>query len=98
MSSGFFKRTFASDREEIISGYELRLSQILLEADWGIDSVTHPGAPIFSSTPVHNVFENSDGDCMQEGSYFGETLHPYESVFINPQIWLGDQEVADFDS
>jgi len=82
LSSDFFFQRFDSDRMEIISGYELRMSQILMQEGWGIDSITHPGPGIFANTLPPDHFQATGGDYMMPNAYFGDTLHPYESVFI----------------
>lgn len=87
----FFNFSVNLTREEVVSGYEIRLSRLILESGWNIkcllpeyNSIDYRNGDVININP-----SASDGDVAYPGSYFGRSIHPYETIFIKTErcIW-----------
>jgi hypothetical protein len=80
-SINFFNIDSNWSRQEVISRYEIRLSQCLLEAGWDIKCLL-PEYSRFDYRVELDFELVPGGDVLKPGSYFGRSVHPYEIMFI----------------
>ena len=81
--AGFFDASYDNDRDQIVSGYELNLSQMVMGFGMEITSIANPSQVIALGYEQHDANESSvNGDVMFKDAFYGRTLHPYETVFV----------------
>jgi hypothetical protein len=70
-------------KEEVIIHYEIRLSQELLSKGFLIKSLLNKYDGVDYREEHHDInFSSRNGDPSFRGAYFGQTINPYEVVFI----------------
>lgn len=83
IDSGIFSIEESLDKNEIISCYEIRITQELLKQ----------GLSISSLLPLYEYFDSSSrdikykgtlyhGDPLYKDAFFGRSIHPYENIFV----------------
>ena len=90
VGQGFFGSAIALSRKEIISDYEIRLSQLILDGNWKIKCLLPEYNVIDYRTDVCEVNPTAvNGDVNYPAAYFGRSVHPYEVIFIKTAraIW-----------
>lgn len=80
---GFYNENSILDKISIISKYEIRMSQILLNNGYQIRSI----CPEFNKIDFIDKHTNpnqtsSNGDILVDKGYWGRTPHPYETIFV----------------
>jgi hypothetical protein len=77
---------FACDRDldklRVITDYEMLLSQKLIRAGWNIKCLL-PEYNVVDYRKAHGDINptSARGEAIYEGSYFGRTAHPFETIF-----------------
>ncbi len=83
VNMGFYEGAPSLSKDETVRDYEIRLSQLLLAQGLNLKCVL----PEYSQ-PDYRELKNDINPASREGdsgfvnSYFGRTVHPYESMFI----------------
>lgn len=79
----FYEVNQAMVKEDVITHYELRLSQLLIEKGWNIKCLLPEYNQIDYRLPHQDINPTSGaGDPTYPFAYFGRTFHPYEQIFI----------------
>ena len=82
-SNNFFDQSGVLHKHEVISDYEILMSQILMKAGGALTSLL-PTLTNFSSTrkniDVKNTSQN--GDVLFKSAFYGRTLSPVECLFV----------------
>lgn len=82
-SLGFYGQTESLTKDETVRDYEIHLSQLILNMNCNLQCLL----PEYNQIDYRKDYEDinpasREGDSGFEGSYFGRTIHPYESIFI----------------
>lgn len=98
LNKGFFDVDETLNKNDIISRYEILLSQILLNNGLSITSILQPYEEFsFSKRNSKFLGTNKQGDSLYKGAFYGRTLTPIESVFIKTSRNLvSDRELASY--
>ncbi|MEY3747075.1 MAG: hypothetical protein RL194_534 [Pseudomonadota bacterium] len=83
IDAGFYQPAAEMVKEDVITHYELRLSQLLIEKGWNIKCLLPEYNNIDYRLPHQDINPTSGyGDPSYPCGYFGRTFHPYEVMFI----------------
>jgi hypothetical protein len=90
MDEKFFDTTLSLNRNELISRYEIYLTQLLIDEGYQI----HCLLPEYNNAHVRSLLQDInpssiDGEPCYEDAYMGRSIHPFEVIFIkaNRKIW-----------
>lgn len=86
LESGFYEDRPALDKGDVISEYELRLSQLVLQSGWDLKCLL----------PEYNLVDYRTGEACRNVTsrrgdpswpfgYFGRSAHPYETMFVKTE-------------
>jgi len=80
---GFYDQYFDSDRNKIVCGYELLMSNLLLRRGWNISCLLskYQGLDYRTLTVDPNP-TSSVGDALFKDAYFGVSVLPSEGLFV----------------
>lgn len=83
LKKGFFSVTENLSKNDVISHYEILLSQLLLNDGFSISSIL-PTYEEFSLSKRDVVYfkTTKNGDPLYKSAFYGRTLSPLESIFI----------------
>lgn len=96
--NGFFSVSQNLKKNDVISHYEILLSQIILNNDYSIASIlpTHEEFSI-SKRGVDFKDTTKNGDSLYKAAFYGRTLNPTESVFIKTnRNLISEKELASY--
>jgi hypothetical protein len=80
---GFYEGAISLSKDETVRDYEIRLSQLLLAQGLTLKCVLPEYNQPDYREPESDINPSSrEGDSGFRNSYFGRTVHPYESMFI----------------
>ena len=93
---GFFNTNETLKKNDVISRYEILLSQILLNNGFSIASILPTQDEFsFSKRDVKFLGTSKKGDLLRKTAFYGRTLTPVESVFIKTgRSLISDKELA----
>jgi hypothetical protein len=83
----FYVENNILDKDNLVSRYEIHLTQKLIAGGWGVKCIL----PEFDSILKFNNFGVSEnktsrnGDVQFRNAYFGRSMHPYESIFVKTE-------------
>jgi hypothetical protein len=93
---GFYRDRPLLDKAEVIAGYELRLSRLVLENGWNITALLPEYSTIDYRTghgEINPTSEEGDAHCAL--AYFGRSPHPFETIFIKTNRGIFNDEYLD---
>lgn len=80
---GFYEGAISLSKDETVRDYEIRLSQLLLAQGLTLKCVLPEYSQVDYRELKNDINPSSrEGDSGFLNSYFGRTVHPYESMFI----------------
>ena len=80
---GFYNQAEQMDKFEVVTQYELRLSQILIANGLNLRCLLSEYNQIDYRNPIEDINPTSYlGDLCYSKAYFGRTVHPYEIMFV----------------
>jgi hypothetical protein len=83
IASGFYEASHDLSKNETVRDYEIRLSQIILDHDLNLKCLLPEYNNYDYRSLSHDINSFSrEGDSGFDGTYFGRTVHPYETMFI----------------
>ncbi|WP_395340337.1 hypothetical protein PN836_016645 [Ningiella sp. W23] len=83
LSSGFFDKARGISKEDAIVECEIRMSQLVKQAGWNISCVLPPYQEIDYRLPHSDINKTTNtGHPQSVNAYFGNTLHPFEVIFL----------------
>lgn len=83
INAGFFDRSFGNNRNDIIAGYELFLSALVLKIGYNISACLPRYQNIDYRTLTYDFNPTSFiGDALFPGAYFGATVDPFDNLFV----------------
>lgn len=88
---GFYDQDFDSDRNKIICGYELLMSNMILRRGWNISCLLqrYQGLDYRTLTVDPNP-TSCGGDALFKGAYFGVSVLPSEGLFVKMRRGYAD--------
>jgi hypothetical protein len=98
-SIGFYDVDKTLSKKEVISYYELRMSQEIINYGWNINCFI----PVYdgldyrkSSFPFPN-FSSRNGDVLLKNGYYGRTLSPAEAMFVKVnRDMISEEDLASY--
>lgn len=83
LAAGFFDRSLNNSRNNIISGYELFLSTLVLKVGYNISASLPRYQNIDYRTLTFDFNPTSvNGDALFPGAYFGNSVDPFDNLFV----------------
>lgn len=80
---GFYEETEALNKDETVRDYEIRLSQLILDMGLNLRCILPEYNQVDYRKALVDINPASrEGDSGFDYSYFGRSVHPYESIFI----------------
>ena len=80
----FYIQNEILDKENLISRYEIHLTQKVIEGGWGVKCILQEFNAVFKSNNCEKSINKTsrNGDMQFRSAYFGRTMHPYEIIFV----------------
>lgn len=73
----------AMDKDSAVAEFEIRMSSLVRAHGWNIACLLPPYDRIDYRLPHHDINPNTTtGHPQARGAYFGQTLHPFEAIFL----------------
>ena len=83
IEGGFYEGVDDLNKDETVRDYEIRLSQLILDMGLNLQCMLPEYNQIDYREALADINPRSrEGDSGFEGSYFGRSAHPYETIFI----------------
>lgn len=80
---GFYEGIDDLNKDETVRDYEIRLSQLILGMGFNLQCMLPEYNQLDYQEALADINPSSrEGDSGFEGSYFGRSAHPYETIFI----------------
>tara|TARA_B110000503_G_C7112062_1_gene398564 strand:+ start:483 stop:1469 length:987 start_codon:yes stop_codon:yes gene_type:complete len=98
IDNNFFNVTEVLNKNDVVSSYEILLSQLLLHNGFSIASILSTYEEFsLSKKDVKFPGTTKDGDPLFKSAFYGRTLSPYECVFIKTnRDLISDKELASY--
>ena len=98
IDNNFFNITKILNKNDLVSSYEILLSQLLLNNGFHIASILQTYEEFtFSKRSVKFSGSAKDGDLLFKSAFYGRTLSPFECVFIKTnRDLISDKELASY--
>jgi hypothetical protein len=83
IKADFYEVTETLNKDETVRDYEIRLSQLILDMGFNLRCMLPEYIQIDYRVALTDLnLTSREGDSGFEHSYFGRSVHPYESIFI----------------
>jgi hypothetical protein len=83
IDKGFYDQDMGRDKASAIVDYEILLSQLVIQNGWNISCLLPEYRQVDYRQPHGDINPNSgEGDPSFQGSYFGRSAHPFETLFV----------------
>jgi hypothetical protein len=95
-SKGFFNQSNETDFNRFIMLREVLMSQLILKNGWNINCILSKYKDLDYRTLKTNINTTSvDGDPYYPGAYFGESIEPYDVIFIKTNRNVSPQKIIE---
>jgi hypothetical protein len=81
------------NKTEVVIFQEIGLSQQILAESFNLRCILEPYEEDYTKGNIMINTETQGGDPWYEGSYFGRSLHPYETIFFKTNRGVNEKEL-----